>query len=152
MEFTNAVRVLIVEDESLLAMMVEEVLTGEGLQVIANVGSVPAAMHAVEQGGFDIALLDVNIAGGAVFSVADAVLERGLSVVFATGYGIKGIRADLQHLPVIGKPFSPDHLVRVLRAVAEQHSQPTTGVDWPDASPSAIGCRVLGAGNSKAAH
>lgn len=127
MESSASLRVLIVEDESLVAMMIEDILTFQGLDVVANVASVPAALHAVEQGGFDIALLDVNIAGQRVFPVADALLGRGLPLVFATGYGLQGIREDLRHLPVVAKPFSPDHLVRCLRAAAARHAGPAAG-------------------------
>jgi CheY-like chemotaxis protein len=121
----TALRILIVEDESLLAMMVEDVLTDQGWDVAANVASVPAALIAVERGGFDIALLDVNIAGKEVFPVADALLERGLPLVFASGYGRDGIREDLRHLPVVSKPFCPEGLMRTLHAVA------TTGLPAP---------------------
>lgn len=114
MDSTAPYRILIVEDESLLAMMVEDVLTDQGWDVTANVASLPAALRAVERGGFDIALLDVNIAGKEVFPVADALLQRGLPLVFATGYGSDGIRADLRHLPVVSKPFCPEGLVRTL--------------------------------------
>jgi CheY-like chemotaxis protein len=111
-------RVLIVEDESLLAMMVEDIVTDEGWTVTANVASVSEALSAVQRGGFDIALLDVNLAGQEVFPVAEAVLARGLPLVFATGYGLNGIREDLRHLPVIAKPFSPGQLLHSLRTVA----------------------------------
>lgn len=115
-------RVLIVEDQSLLAMMVETVLEDAGWKVVAAVGSVPAALQAVERGGFDIALLDVNLAGRDAFPVADALIARGLPLVFATGYGIHGIRSDLHHLPVIAKPFSPTELLERLREAAGQRA------------------------------
>ncbi|MEB1529567.1 response regulator [Xanthomonas sp. WHRI 7945] len=127
MEATEPLRVLIVEDESLVAMMIEDILTLQGLEVIANVATVPAALQAVEQGGFDIALLDVNIGGQQVFPVAEAIRDRGLPLVFATGYGLQGIREDLRHLPVVAKPFSPEYLVRCLRAAADSHARPATG-------------------------
>lgn len=114
----EALRVLIVEDESLLAMMVEDVLADAGWSVAAAVASVPDALRAVERGGFDIALLDVNLAGHPVFPVADALLARGLPLVFASGYGADGLREDLRHLPVIDKPFSPAQLVAGLRQAA----------------------------------
>ncbi|WP_317633219.1 response regulator [Xanthomonas sp. AM6] len=127
MQPTEPLRVLIVEDESLVAMMIEGILTMQGWEVIANVATVPAALQAVEQGGFDIALLDVNIGGQQVFPVAEALRARGLPLVFATGYGLQGIREDLRHLPVVAKPFSPEHLVRCLRAAADGHARAASG-------------------------
>lgn len=114
----QALRVLVVEDEALLAMMVEDVLDAAGWSVAAAAASVPDALRAVERGGFDIALLDINLAGHPVFPVADALLARGLPLVFASGYGAEGLREDLRHLPVIAKPFSPDQLVASLRQAA----------------------------------
>lgn len=108
-------RVLVVEDESLLAMMIEDILVDAGWCVAANVPSVAEGLRAVERGGFDLALLDVNIAGEPVFAIADAVLALGLPVVFATGYGRDGIRSDLRCLPMIPKPFHPEQLLRLLR-------------------------------------
>jgi CheY-like chemotaxis protein len=122
MDPNESLRVLIVEDESLLAMMVEDVLTDAGWTIVASVASVPEALDAVRRGGFDVALLDVNLAGQEVFPVADAVLARGLPLVFATGYGLNGIREDLRHLPVIAKPFSPGQLLHSLRMVVGGHA------------------------------
>lgn len=122
MDPTASLRVLIVEDESLLAMMVEDVLTDAGWTVAASVASIPEALAAVQRGGFDVALLDVNLAGQEVFPVADAVLARGLPLVFATGYGLNGIREDLRHLPVIAKPFSPGQLLHGLSMAVGDHA------------------------------
>ena len=122
MDPTESLRVLIVEDESLLAMMVEDVLTDAGWTIAASVASIPEALDAVQRGGFDVALLDVNLAGQEVFPVADAVLARGVPLVFATGYGSNGIREDLRHLPVIAKPFSPGQLLHGLSTVVDDHA------------------------------
>ncbi|RPE81339.1 response regulator [Vulcaniibacterium tengchongense] len=118
MKPSGSPRVLIVEDESLLAMMLEDMLSDLGWEVAANVASVPEALQAIERGGFDLALLDVNIAGREVFPVADALQARGVPLVFITGYGEHGIREDLRGYPVVEKPFHSAQLVRTLHAAA----------------------------------
>ena len=115
-------RVLVVEDESLLAMLIEDVLAGEGWEVVASAATVAEALAAVEQGGFDVALLDVNVAGEEMFPVAEALLRRELPLLFASGYGSHGVRRDLRHLPVIAKPFHPAALVEALRAAVAEHA------------------------------
>jgi CheY-like chemotaxis protein len=111
-------RVLVVEDESLLSMMIEDIVCDLGWEVPANVASISAALHALHGGEFDLALLDVNIAGEEVFPVADALLDRNVPFVFTTGYGEHGIRVDLRHHPVLEKPFTFDQLVRTMLAAA----------------------------------
>jgi len=119
---TAPLRVIVVEDESLLAMMIETVLVSQGMKVVANVGSVGRALDAVRQHDFDVALLDVNVGGTDVYPVAEAILAQGQPLIFVTGYGGEGIRPDLQHLPVITKPFVVDHLLRTVRAVARDRT------------------------------
>lgn len=111
-------RVLIVEDESLLSMMVEDILCDLGWEVPANVASVSEALQALRDGEFDLALLDVNVAGEDVFPVADALHDRNIPFVFATGYGVRGIRADLRHHPILEKPFTMDQLIRTMQTTA----------------------------------
>lgn len=126
-------RVLVVEDESLLSMMIEDILCDLGWEVSANVASIAAALQALHAGEFDLALLDVNVAGEEVFPVADALLDRNVPFVFTTGYGERGIRADLRRHPVLEKPFTFDQLVRTMLAAARRtnHAEPTIGRDIP---------------------
>lgn len=127
-------RVLLVEDESLLSMMIEDIVCDLGWEVSANVGSISAALHALHAGEFDLALLDVNVAGEEVFPVADALRERNIPFVFTTGYGEHGIRADLRHHPVLEKPFTFDQLVRaMLAAVGTTHREAAAMAIDPEA-------------------
>jgi CheY-like chemotaxis protein len=120
MPSNEALRVLIVEDESLLAMMVEDLVRDAGWSVAGMAASVDEAMRAVERGGFDVALLDVNLAGRNAFPVAEVLLARGVPLVLATGYGVLEIREDLRHLPMVGKPYAAEQLLRTLRDAASQ--------------------------------
>jgi CheY-like chemotaxis protein len=109
--------VLVVEDESLVFWMVEDMLRDLGCEIAASASSVREALVVVETGEFDIALLDVNLAGEKVFPVAEALLGRAIPFVFTTGYGIEGIREDLRKNPVIAKPFTAEDLEKAMFAV-----------------------------------
>ena len=112
----EAGRVLLVEDDGLVAMLVEDMLDELGFAFIGNPGSVNEALVAVAAGGFDVAVLDVNLNGERVFPVADALIEDGLPFVFATGYGAADIPADYRRWPVAAKPFRLDDLDTALKA------------------------------------
>ena len=109
-------RVLLVEDEALIAMNVEDMLDALGYVVVAAAAGVEEALAAVEGGGIDAALLDVNLRGRTSFPVADALAARDVPFVFATGYGAHGLREDLRDRPVLVKPFKLPDLQRILSA------------------------------------
>ncbi|WP_343896739.1 response regulator [Craurococcus roseus] len=98
-------RVLLVEDEALIAMNVEDMLDALGYIVVAAGAGADEALAAVEGGGIDAALLDVNLRGRTSFPVADALAARDVPFVFATGYGNRGLREDFRDRPVLQKPF-----------------------------------------------
>lgn len=103
-------RVLVVEDEALMAMLLEDMLQELGYEVAASTGQLDHALQLARTTAFDLALLDINLNGERSFPVADVVRRRGLPVVFATGYG-KGILVP-PHLgtPLLQKPFSLEEL------------------------------------------
>lgn len=107
-------RVLLVEDEALIAMNVEDMLDTLGYVVVATAAAVEEALAAVEGGGIDAALLDVNLRGRPSFPVADALAARGVPFVFATGYGTGGLREDFRDRPVLQKPFKLRDMERAL--------------------------------------
>ena len=107
-------RVLLVEDEALIAINVADMLETLGCVVVATAAKVEEALGAVERGGFDAVLLDVNLHNQNSFPVADALAARGVPFVFATGYGTHGLREDLRDRPVLQKPFRLRELGRVL--------------------------------------
>ncbi|GAA0594204.1 response regulator [Craurococcus roseus] len=96
---------LLVEDEALIAMNVEDMLDALGYIVVAAGAGADEALAAVEGGGIDAALLDVNLRGRTSFPVADALAARDVPFVFATGYGNRGLREDFRDRPVLQKPF-----------------------------------------------
>nr|WP_281362391.1 response regulator [Azospirillum melinis] len=97
--------VLIVEDEPLIAMSLEDALIDQGVACLGPAGSVSAALEMIEAGGFDIALLDVNLRGERVDAVADRLAGAGIPFIFTTGHGAEGLPDAHRTRPVIGKPF-----------------------------------------------
>ncbi len=108
-------RVLVVEDETMIAMLVEDMLADLGCAVVGPAHGLEAAL-ALAAGGeaIDAALLDVNLAGRPVFPVADALRARGVPTIFATGDGESGLREADAGARVLQKPFRAADLARAL--------------------------------------
>jgi DNA-binding response OmpR family regulator len=113
----SGARVLLVEDEALVALMVEDMLEELGLKVVASAAHVKRACELATATSFDLALLDVNLAGERVFPVARIVRERRIPILFSTGYGTPSLDEEFRDAPTIGKPFSADQLNEKLRAI-----------------------------------
>lgn len=107
----KSAKVMIVEDEALVAMMVEDMLQDLGCEVIASFGAVADALAWLGCGHPppDGAVLDVNIGGEMVFPVAEELRERGVPFVFATGYGDMP-RRGFEAIDVLAKPINVGQL------------------------------------------
>ncbi|MBD3834158.1 response regulator [Brevundimonas bullata] len=107
---TNALqgrRVLVIEDESLVAMLLETILEDMGCAVVGPESNIDDGLvAATTEASLDAALLDVNVAGREVFPVADALRARGVPFVFSTGYGEAGLPEHWRGNPTIQKPFT----------------------------------------------
>ncbi|WP_313104133.1 response regulator [Brevundimonas sp.] len=100
-------RVLVIEDESLVAMLLETILDDMGCAVVGPESNIDDGLRAATtEGGLDAALLDVNVAGREVFPVAEALKARGVPFVFSTGYGEAGLPEHWRGNPTIQKPFT----------------------------------------------
>ena len=118
----KGMRILVVEDEMMAAMMLETLLDDSGGIVVGPVGSVAKALVLIETKPIDGAVLDVNLGGEFVYPVADALAERGLPFAFVTGYGITGIDVRrYAHVPVVQKPYDDDALVRIIAEEIARH-------------------------------
>ncbi len=106
-------RVLLVEDEMMLAMMAEDTLAELGCSVV-SASRVATALVLVRDKSFDVALLDVNVAGEEVYPVAAALAERGVPFVFATGYGQGGLRHDYRTRHALEKPYRHEDIGLIL--------------------------------------
>jgi CheY-like chemotaxis protein len=111
-------RILIVEDEMLVAMNIEDMLIDLGHEVAGLASRLDAALALAGEGGFDAAMLDVNLAGEQSFPVADLLRDRGIPYLFATGYGIQGIAEAHRGAPVLQKPFRASDLGEALIRLA----------------------------------
>lgn len=122
----NGARVLIVEDETLVAMLVEDLLDELGCKVAATFSRVGQAQEflAGKTDGIDAAILDVNIAGEDVYTVAAALRDRRIPFVFVTGYGPGGVREEWRDRGVVQKPIQQSELAQILHtAIKRQQSQ-----------------------------
>jgi len=107
-------RVLLVEDEPMIALLMEDMLDELGCEVVANAGQLNAAMAAADAGDFDIAFLDVNLDGVSAYPVASVLQARSIPFAFVTGYGTTGIEAAHANAPVLQKPFQSRDLAAIL--------------------------------------
>jgi len=107
-------RVLVVEDELLVAMLIEETLVDAGCVVVGPYSRVPEATSAAEVEPIDVALLDVNVANERVFPVAAALEARGIPFLFLTGYGSLALPEDRPDWVACSKPFDVGTLVAKL--------------------------------------
>jgi CheY-like chemotaxis protein len=99
-------RVLVVEDEGAIAMLIEDILEEFGCEVVASVARLAPACEMARTVMVDLAILDVNLAGEQVFPVADILLSRHIPFLFSTGYGASGVPPKYSGRPVLHKPFS----------------------------------------------
>ncbi len=109
-------RVLIVEDEALVAMLLEDMLIDAGYAVSGTVSAIPQALDFVADaaGDFDVAILDINLRGKPIFPVAEALVAAGKPFVFATGYGAGSLPEAWRNRPTLQKPFGAGDVERVL--------------------------------------
>lgn len=110
----SGVRVLVVEDEGVIAMLLEDMLETLGCEIVGSLAHLAQASAVAATVSADVALLDVNLNGEPVFPVAATLIERGIPVVFSTGYGATGIPTDLARHPVLSKPYGINDLERAL--------------------------------------
>jgi CheY-like chemotaxis protein len=107
-------RILVVEDEALVAMLVEDALLDAGAEVLGPAATVGEALALLEAEKPDAAVLDLNLAGETSTPVADVLAARGVPFVVATGYGAEGLPRAHAAVPVLAKPYDPDELTATL--------------------------------------
>ena len=99
-------KVLIVEDESLVAMLLETMLEDLGCTAVGPASNVDDGLALAREAAVDCALLDVNVAGTPVFPVAKALEDRGIPLIFSTGYGEGGLPDGWRGRITVQKPFT----------------------------------------------
>jgi CheY-like chemotaxis protein len=107
-------RILVVEDEFLIRMLLEDMLTDLGYELAGVAGRLDEATEMAKTKDFDLAILDVNLDGHDVYPVADLIGKRGLPFMFVTGYGGRGLPDAYRERPTLQKPFQLDELKKML--------------------------------------
>jgi CheY-like chemotaxis protein len=111
-------RILVVEDESMIRMLLDGMLSDLGYTMVAEAGAIDEAVALAKQAEFDAAILDVNLDGRPITPVVEILVARGLPFVFATGYDLRGVPAAYRDRPTLQKPFQVEALARALEAIA----------------------------------
>jgi CheY-like chemotaxis protein len=112
-------RILVVEDEMTIALLIEDMLTDLGHQVVGLPMRLPPALEAARTAEIDFALLDVNLDGLMSFPVADVLRARGIPFAFATGYGAMGLDPAFRDEAVLKKPFLMHELEALIARAAK---------------------------------
>ncbi len=123
-DLLRGLRVLIVEDEAMLASLLEDYLTDLGCEVVGPALHMKDAIALAREAAIDGATLDVNIVGEKVYPVADILTERGIPFVFLTGYGAAGLRESDMGRPVLQKPHFLERLVDIMEGWRNYSSRP----------------------------
>lgn len=110
-------KILVVEDEYFIAQEIAHTLAGLGAEVVGPLADRSSAMAAIEADGIDFAVLDINLRGEMAFDLARLAASEGIVVVFATGYEVGTLPADLQSIPFWTKPFDVEALAAALAAL-----------------------------------
>jgi len=112
----KAARILVVEDEMLVAALLEDRLEALGCHVVGPAAGVAEALQLLGAEQVDAAVLDVNLGGEMVFPVADALVERGIPFIFATAYGAAGVADRHSRRTVLDKPYQDRALEHALQS------------------------------------
>lgn len=110
----SGLKVFLVEDESVVALMIEDMLEQLGCEIVASISTVSKAMELAASIEIDFAILDVNVNGEPIFPVAEILRGRQLPLIFSTGYGVHGLPSNFRGTPVLSKPYSGEDLRRVI--------------------------------------
>ena len=113
-------RILVVEDELMIRMLLQDMLADLGHTLAGEAGRIEEALALAKNSEFDVAILDVNLNGQPISPVVEVLVERGLPFVFATGYGQRGVPEPYRNTLTLQKPFQVEALAQALDAAIAQ--------------------------------
>ena len=121
------IKALIVEDEALIAMMLESFLEDLGCEVTATASNIQDAINAASIGQFDIAFLDVNLNGQKTHPLAGILRRRAKPFAFVTGYGLQGVLSVYADAPTVTKPYTFEIIAQTLEILRTHIVSPDSG-------------------------
>jgi CheY-like chemotaxis protein len=119
---TTAFRILIVEDEPLLAYILEELLCDEGFKIAGVATKLDRALAIIAEGACDAAILDTNLAGVSSGPAASALKARGLPFIVLSGYSSDQLHSDFSGALHLQKPCRPERLIQALRRLLQANA------------------------------
>jgi DNA-binding response OmpR family regulator len=120
-------RILIVEDEAMISMLLEDMVLECGGELVGPVARFDDALALAHQAEFGVAVLDLNLNGTLSYPIAEVIRERGIPVIFATGYGASGLLGRFRDCPTLQKPFSQQDFADAVAAACREQAANTCG-------------------------
>ena len=118
-----ALRTIVVEDEPLVRLMTEDILITIGCVIAAAASNLDEALSHIAAAEFDLAVLDINLAGIEVYPAAELLRGKGTPIIFVTGYGRRGVHNAWHEFPILQKPFSPRDLQQAIARIRRPSAQ-----------------------------
>jgi DNA-binding NarL/FixJ family response regulator len=115
-------RVLVIEDEALVAMLIEDMIHDSGDEMVGSACRLSDALLLAQETQADVALLDINLGGALAYPVADVLRQRGVPIVFTSGYGSAGLIERFQDCPILDKPFDQHSLEKAIHAILSSNA------------------------------
>ena len=112
----------VVEDEALVAMLIEDMIHDSGDEMVGSACRLSDALVLAQETQADVALLDINLGGALAYPVADVLRERGMPIVFTSGYGSAGLIERIQDCPMLDKPFDQPSLEHAIHAILRSNA------------------------------
>jgi len=122
-------RVLVVEDEALLAVLIEDMIIETGSEMVGLAATLHDAVKLAHTAKADVALLDLNLKGELAYPAAEVLERRGIPLVFTSGYGLEGLSDRFRHCPFLDKPFDQHSLERGINLALTANPHSSGGAD-----------------------
>jgi CheY-like chemotaxis protein len=117
-------RILVVEDEAMVSMLLEDIVVDCGSEILGPVARSDEALTLAQAAEYDVAVLDLNLHGTLSYPIAEVIRGRGIPIIFATGYGAAGLRDSFRDCPTLQKPFSQSDFAQAIAAVCGPSTNP----------------------------
>ena len=121
-------RVLVVEDEAMISMLLEDMVLDCGGEIVGPVARFDDALELAHKAEFGVAVLDLNLNGTLSYPIAEVIRERGIPVIFATGCGTDGLLDRFRDCPTLQKPFSQQDFAEAVAAACRQDAAHRCGL------------------------